>query len=65
MSVSATAKQKLEALHKQLRTYQDTLQQQEQDLRDLQVHLSQTRTVVDWTLPGEIDKAYGEYIDTL
>lgn len=65
MSASATAKQKLENLHSQLRAYQDKLQRQEQGLRDMQVHISQIRTVVDWTIPGEIDKAYGEYINTL
>lgn len=65
MSASASAKQKVETLHEQLKAYQDKLQRQEQGLRRLQAHISQTRTVVDITMPGEIDKAHREYISTL
>lgn len=65
MSASATAKHKVETLQEQLRMYQDTLRRQEQGLRELQAHISQTRTVVNITMPGEIDRAHREYINTL
>lgn len=65
MSASATAKQKLDQLHAQHNMYKEKLERQEQGLRDLQMHISQIKTVVDITIPGEIDKAYREYIDTL
>lgn len=65
MSASATAKQKVETLLEQLKTYQEKLQRQEQGLRELQSHISQTRTVVSMTIPREIERAHREYISTL
>lgn len=65
MSVSAAAKQRVASLREQLTSYRDKLERQEQWARELQTHISQTRTVVDITIPREINKAYREYINTL
>lgn len=65
MSASAAAKQRLDQLHEQHNTYKEKLERQKRGLQHLQMHISQTKTVVDITIPGEIDKAYRQYIDTL
>lgn len=65
MSVSAAAKERVASLREQLTSYRDKLERQEQWALELQTHISQTRTVVDITIPREINKAYREYIKTL
>lgn len=65
MSATEAAKQKLEDLRKQLSSYREKLQQQEAELRRLQNDVYQNRTVVEVTMPGEIRKAYGQYLETL
>lgn len=65
MSASAAAKQRVASLQEQLAAYQDKLKRQEQWARELQTNISQTKTVVDMTIPREIDKAYREYVKIL
>lgn len=65
MSASAAAKQKLDELCKQHDMYREKLRLQEEELRRLQNEICQNRTVVEATMPGEIEKAYGEYLNTL
>lgn len=65
MSATEAARQKLDMLRKQQSSYQEKLQQQEAELRRLQSDLYQNRTVVELTMPREIDRAYREYLETL
>lgn len=65
MSAAAAAKQRLDDLHHQLETYKERLRQQEQDLYRLKAEMSQTRTVVQVTIPSEIGKANKEYACTM
>lgn len=65
MSAATAAKQRLDDLHQQLEAYKERLRQQEQDLKRLKVEMSQTRTVVQVTIPSEIGKASKEYAGTM
>lgn len=65
MSAAAAAKQRLDDLHRQLEAYKERLRQQEQDLYRLKAEMSQTRTVVQVTIPSEIGKANKEYACTM
>ncbi|KAJ4418063.1 hypothetical protein N0V82_005817 [Gnomoniopsis sp. IMI 355080] len=65
MSAAAAAKQRLDDLHQQLEAYKKMLSQQEQDLYRLKAEMSQTRTVVQVTIPTEIGKASKEYACTM
>lgn len=65
MSASEAARQKLDGLRRQQSSYREKLHQQEAELRRLQNEVHQNRTVVEVTMPGEINKAYGEYLEIL
>lgn len=65
MSATEAARQRLDGLRKQQASYREKLQQQEAELRRLQNDMYQNRTVVEVTMPGEIKKAYGEYLEIL
>ncbi|PSR97426.1 hypothetical protein BD289DRAFT_101463 [Coniella lustricola] len=65
MSASAAARQRLDDLLAQDRLYREKLQAQEDELRRLQSLVLQTRTVVEFTLPTEMQRARQEYMSTV
>lgn len=65
MSATSAALRRLHGLSEQHRQYKEKLEHQRDELRRLQEQLSQTKTVVELTLPGEMKKAQQEYLNTM
>lgn len=64
-ATTLAAKLRLAGLNEQQREYKSKLGRQQRELQRLEQEMLQTRTVVNVTMPREIQKAEREYLSTL